>query len=106
MDPEYKRKLASLGLQFGIKSIDPNLKRKKTKKVEELEGIEGQNSLGNFFYKEQDFKNSYVHGAIDFTDYNQQLSIITDQGNLLKINIEECFFLDTETTGLDRESVV
>ena len=100
MDPEYKRKLASLGLQFGIKSIDPNLKHKKTKKVEELEGIEGQNSLGNFFYKEQDFKNSYVHGAIDFTDYNQQLSIITDQGNLLKINIEECFFLDTETTGL------
>jgi hypothetical protein len=98
MDNDYRKKLLSLGVYFGNK--DFNFKSLNKEFKEQLEGNVGTNSLGEFFYTEQFFQKDYVHGSIRFEDMFGNELFISLPDSEGSINLMECVFLDTETTGL------
>lgn len=100
MDPEYKKKLTSLGLHFGINLDELKQTQKSTQSSEKLEGTSSQNSLGEFFYRDQLFSKDYKHGDFDLFEINDELVIIDGSSSDRSFHIKDCVFIDTETTGL------
>lgn len=99
MDPEYRRKLQSLGVYFGSKDM-VDFKSKDKIDMNNLAGVRKTNSLGEFFYTEHAFFPDYQHGAIVFEKFfNSKVSYSTPDTNN-PFNLDKCIFLDTETTGL------
>jgi uncharacterized protein YprB with RNaseH-like and TPR domain len=101
MDPQYKKKLESLGFHFGIQSrIESPMNRAECRTIEDLPGVKSENSLGEFFYQELSYPEDYNHGIVTFQDLTQKTSRVNLPDNHTKINLRDCIFLDTETTGL------
>ncbi len=100
MDPEYKKKLTSLGLHFGINLDQIKQTQKSGVATSKLEGTTSQNSLGEFFYRDQYFTKEYKHGAYNFFEINEELTIIDGTDIDRTVHIKDCIFIDTETTGL------
>ncbi len=99
MDPQFKRKLQSLGVYFGSKDLF-HFKSKDIANMNNLSGVRKTNSLGEFFYTEHKFTPAYQHGAIAFEIfYNSKMGYSTPEANK-PFNLTKCIFLDTETTGL------
>ncbi|MDO9085846.1 MAG: ribonuclease H-like domain-containing protein [Anaerolineaceae bacterium] len=98
MDEDYKKKLLSLGVYFGNKEF--NLKPQNKKHGVEIEGIVSTNSLGEFFYTEQLYQNNFKHGSVSFDNSFESDLLISLPDTKDIFNLNECIFLDTETTGL------
>lgn len=101
MDPQYKKKLESLGFHFGIQSrIDASINRPESRTIEDLPGIKRENSLGEFFYQEMSYLQDYNHGIVTFQGLTEKTTPINLPDKKTSTNIKDCVFLDTETTGL------
>ncbi len=101
MDPQYKKKLESLGFHFGIQSrIEASMTRSDSRTIEDLPGIKRENSLGEFFYQEMSYPEDYNHGIVTFQGLSEKTSCVNLPDNKTRTNIKDCVFLDTETTGL------
>jgi hypothetical protein len=68
MDPEYRRKLKSLGVYFGSKGLIDFKPRDKIN-INNLPGVRKTNSFGEFFFVEHEFSPNYQHGAIPFKKF-------------------------------------
>jgi hypothetical protein len=98
MDNDYRKKLLSLGVYFGNKALNLNPPNKKHSG--KIEGIVATNSLGDLFYTEQIFQENYMHGSIRLDHTYESDLLISFPDTKEAFNINECVFLDTETTGL------
>lgn len=99
MDQSYKNKLQSLGVYFGSKD-NFEFKTTSSSPPPKLEGVSSSNSLGDFFYKECIYEDSYQHGNVSFADLFQDSLSVQLPDSAENFPIEECIFIDTETTGL------
>lgn len=103
MDKKTEEKFRALGLHFGSKHLNANIKQGNGA-FSVLNGTTGENSLGNYYYLDTKFDCNYKHGQIDFSD------LISDSGNKYfpgmdtAFRINECIFIDTETTGLSQSA--
>lgn len=101
MDHRYKKKLESLGLHFGINpQIDAIINNARKRASKSLEGISSENSLGEFFFQEKTYSEEYLHGIVQFQNLATDSAVIKLPDNENIINLTDCIFLDTETTGL------
>lgn len=102
MNPEYQKKLSSLGVHFGINFQNGEIIKIHQKSSFVLEGVKSSNSLGEFFFKENDYIVGYEHGRIKFSDsFFEEINIkFPDDNKLIRFN--QCVFIDTETTGLSQ----
>ena len=102
MNPDYHKKLSSLGVHFGINLNNGEINKIHQKSSLFLEGERRNNSLGEFFFKENDYIVGYEHGRIKFSGlFFEDVNIkFPDQIRLIRFN--QCVFIDTETTGLSQ----
>jgi len=99
MDQNYKNKLQSLGVYFGSKDKF-EFKSVRSGPTPQLEGISNTNSLGDYFYKDCLYENSYQHGDISFSQLFMESQVIHVPDLEAEFDLEKCLFIDTETTGL------
>ncbi|HSM23431.1 MAG TPA: ribonuclease H-like domain-containing protein, partial [Anaerolineaceae bacterium] len=103
MNPDYQKKLASLGVHFGIIPQNDNKRRtNQTSSAFTIEGERSTNSLGEFFFKQNNYSNGYEHGQIKFSNsfFSDETVKFPDQSKF--VNFKHCIFIDTETTGLSQ----
>ena len=95
MNPEYQKKLSSLGVHFGINFQNGEIIKIHQKSSFVLEGVKSSNSLGEFFFKENDYIVGYEHGRIKFSDsFFEEINIkFPDDNKLIRFN--QCVLIDT-----------
>ena len=99
MDDEFRNKIRKLGVHIGANHLNP-LPQKNKLDVDLKDGITEENSLGKFFYTQNEFSGEYIHGNILFADIVEKPIQFEFPGISQMVSFQKCVFLDTETTGL------
>jgi uncharacterized protein YprB with RNaseH-like and TPR domain len=103
MDKKTEDKLNSLGLHFGTNHLKINLNQGKSE-FSVTNGTISENSLGSFYYLDTKFDRNYRHGQIEFSNLITYSENKRFPGMDSSFNINECIFIDTETTGLSQSA--
>ncbi len=103
MDKKTEERLRALGLHFGTKHLNKNIKQGNSG-FSVLNGTIGENSLGSFYFLDTKFDLNYKHGLIAISDLIQDSEFKIFPGMDYSFRNKECIFIDTETTGLSQSS--
>ncbi len=96
---DLEERLKELGIHFGGKFLEKP-PRKFDSNPFNSEGTITENRLGKFYYIDNRFGLDYRHGKIKFADIFAQNIEFNLPDFKKPIAWKNCFFLDTETTGL------
>lgn len=95
-------RLKALGVQFGAQNILPPRKQDTHSIEQVVPGRVIEDLYGETYIVENIFPNNYRHGAIDLiiTPPPEIVAAWVGEPSIVKNQIEDIVFLDTETTGL------
>ncbi len=99
MDSNNKKRLNSLGLYFGAKD-GFKFKTNANLSSSVLEGVVTENVFGTVFFQEKRYRNYYQHGLVRLNQFEEINNTVYLPDLSDKLNLSDCAFLDTETTGL------
>lgn len=98
MKGEKYLKLRSLGFYFGESYLRAG-KQFKNKNFS-IKGTENFNSLGSYFFTEEAYPVDYTHGNVQFIELIRSGKTLKTPDDKFNFNLDQCLFIDTETTGL------